>query len=77
MTNGHKTNWVSNKILDEESVRVLKGQKVSITEQGILVEDTNGAVVPSWNDRDGWVYPCNEGVTWEEDFYEKVWENDL
>ena len=62
--------------MKEECVQVEKGKKINITKEGMTVQDATG-FSNEFNDQDGFVFPCNEDVIWEEDFYDKVWENDL
>ena len=68
-------NWISSRAELKNVIKVEKGSFIDISKEGLIIRRSDQEKPKS----KGFdlVYPTNESVSWVDDFYMRVWDNDL
>lgn len=67
-------NWISSKAEKKNVIKVDKGSFIDISKEGLIIRRNDAVSNVKGFD---YVYPANESISWVDDFYTRIWDDDL
>lgn len=67
-------NWISSRVELKNAIKVEKGSFIDVNKEGLIVRRSDQ---PDGRKGFDLVYPANESISWVDDFYLRIWDNDL